>query len=52
MKNMIHSSMQLSAVLVYAAQSLGLFLAFMFGMFAGFMVVRNITKRSLERTGE
>ena len=45
---MIHSSMQLSPVLVYAAQSLALFAALVLGIFFVLMIKRTLAKRSLE----
>jgi len=51
-ENMIHSQVQLSAVFIYAAKSLGLFIALMVGIYAGLVIKRAIHKRSLEGTGK
>jgi len=52
MKSMIHNPVPLSAVFVYAAKSLGLFLALMAGIFAGLMIQRTFAKRFLEGIGK
>jgi len=49
---MIHSQVPLSAVFIYAAKSLGLFVALMIGLFFVLMIKRAISKRLLEATGE
>jgi len=47
MKSLI-TPIKFSAVLIYAAKSLGIFVLLMVGIFAGLMIVRNIDKRSLK----
>ena len=49
---MVHTPVKWFDVLVYAAKSLGLFLALMAGIFAGLMIQRTFAKRFLEGIGK